>query len=275
MLLGAPETSARHPAAGTGTDPGQLLEPLHRAAMVVRSVTIAAQAAIWPVVEEVALTAATPRPHVTAAGGDVEPVSFNTLASARALVPAGDGSRGQTVIRRYLLGNLHGRFADGGLLASNTDLATTRLVASLDFGAGIRLSVYAASVRPTPEWRSGGSILIGVTGLSKRPIVMFTGTAPARRTTFELAGSCVCAVPRHTRSLYDLLTGGVPTGVSHVAVRTSDGREHGATIFSHGRDWIWVGHARSSQRPVALIGRDSSGAVVTRRTLHGRGGFSR
>ena len=72
MLLGAPETSAGHPAAGTGTDPGQLLEPLHRAAMVVRSVTIAAQAAIWPVVEEVALTAVTPRPHVTAAGGDVE-----------------------------------------------------------------------------------------------------------------------------------------------------------------------------------------------------------
>jgi hypothetical protein len=48
-----------------------------------------------------------------------------------------------------------------------------------------------------------------------------------------------------------------------------------ATIFGHGREWIWVGHARSSQRPVALIGRDASGAVVTRRTLHGRAGFGR
>jgi hypothetical protein len=203
----------------------------------------------------------------------LEPVFFNTLASARALVPPSDGSRGQTVIRRYLLGNMHGRFADGGLIASHTDLASTRLVASLGFGEGIRLSVYAASVQPTPEWRSGGSILIGVTGLSQRPIVMFTSTTPARRATFELAGSCVCAIPRHTRSLYNLLTGGVPTGVSHVAVRTSDGREHAATIFGHGREWIWVGHARSSQRPVALIGRDASGAVMTRRALHGRGGY--
>jgi hypothetical protein len=205
----------------------------------------------------------------------LEPTFFNTLASARALVPASDGSRGQTVIRRYLLDNMHGRFADGGLIASHTDLASTRAVASLGFGEGIRLTVYAAPVRPTPEWRSGGSILIGVTGLSKRPIVMFTSTTPARRATFELAGSCVCAIPRHTNSLYDLLTGGVPTGVSHVAVRTSDGRVHDATIFEHGREWIWVGHARSSQRPVALIGRDTSGAIVTRRTLHGRGGFSR
>ncbi len=200
--------------------------------------------------------------------------TFNTLAAARALVPAGDGSRGQTAIRRFLLDGLTARIADGGALAASTDLAATRLVGSLAFGHGVAVSVYAAPVRPLPAWPGVGSIILGLASGSERPILSFSGQRGPRTTAFGLSGGCVCAVPRHPDAIYDVLVGGVPLRVAHVSVRTADGHEHAATIFAGGGQWIWLGHDGPARRPVMLIGRDAAGATVVTRRLHGRGGFS-
>jgi hypothetical protein len=203
------------------------------------------------------------------------PASFNTLSAARALVPVGDGSRGQTAIRRYLLDGLNSRMADGGALAASTDLAATRLVGSLAFGHGVGVSVYAAPVRLLPGRAGSGSIILGLASGSVRPILSFGGEGAPRGAAFALAGGCVCAIPRHPEAMYDTLFGGVPLGVTRVAVRTSDGREHAATIFAGGDQWIWLGRDGPAQRPVMLIGRDAAGATVVTRQLRGRGGFSR
>jgi hypothetical protein len=203
------------------------------------------------------------------------PVSFNTYAAARALVPAADGSRGQEAIRRYLLGGLDFEMADGGLLASHTDIARTQLAASLGFGHGLRVSIYAAPVRKLPQWRGDGAIVIGLDGRSARPVLAFGGVASVRGKSFDFSGGCVCAVPGSADAMYDFLIGSVPIGVSRVAVRTSDGHEHPATVLAGGLQWIWLGRDVPPRRPVALIGRNAGGTVVVTRRLHGRGGMGR
>jgi hypothetical protein len=201
------------------------------------------------------------------------PANFNTLSAARALVPASDGSRGQTAIRRYLLDGLDSRMADGGALAAATDLAGTRVVGQLTFAPGVGVTVYAAPVRPLLERSGAGSIILGLANGSARPILSFGGEGAPRGTAFDLAGGCVCAVPRHAEAMYDVLFGGVPLRVTRVAVRTADGREHAATIFAGGGRWVWLGRDGPALRPVMLIGRDAAGATVVTRRLHGRGGF--
>jgi hypothetical protein len=205
----------------------------------------------------------------------LEPTAFNTLAAARALVPASDGSRGQDAMRHFLLDGLSQRLTDGGALASATDVAGTRSVASLTFGGAGDVTVYAAPVRPTPSLPGGGSIILGIGRGSDRAIVAFSGVGGPRRPAFGLSGGCVCALPGHPAATYDLLVGSVPLGATRVAVRTFDGATHAATVFAAGSLWIWVGHDRPAGRPIRLIARDAAGAVVTTRPLHGKGGFGR
>jgi hypothetical protein len=199
------------------------------------------------------------------------PTAFNTLAAARALVPASDGSRGQDAVRRFLLDGLTSLMPDGGAMASHTDIAGTKLVAALGFGDGRRVSIYAAPVGRMHGWRNDGSILVGLDDGGRR-ILSFSGVEFARDESFGPSFSSLGVLPGHPGSEYDLLVGRVPSGTSSVQVRTADGREHRATFFLGGRQWIWLGHHTATRRPVVLVGRDASGAVVTTRRLHGRGG---
>lgn len=197
----------------------------------------------------------------------LEPATFNTLATARTLVPASDGSRGQTAVRRFLLGNLSAQFADGGNLAAHTEIGATERVASLRFADGVRVDLYAAPVRRMGGWPRGGTILLGLSDASVRPIVSFVGTASAPSATFRGASQCRCAIPGHQQDTFTLLREAVPRGVASVAVRTSDGRERPASVYQGGSEWIWVGRDTPSAQPVELVGRDAAGAVVTTRRL--------
>jgi hypothetical protein len=193
----------------------------------------------------------------------LQPTTFNTLAAARALVPAGDGSRGQAAIRRYLLGRIESRSGDGGDIASHTDISQTALVASLPLAEGVRVSVYAAPVRGVHG--ANGTILVGLDNRYRQPLMTFWGIDGRRGSRFESAGSCTC-VPPNSASSFSFLYGMVPRNVSAVSVRTSDDREHHARLFDGGRQWVWIGLA---ERPSALIGRAASGAVVTTLPLRG------
>lgn len=203
----------------------------------------------------------------------LDPVAFNTLATARALVPAADGSRGQTAVRRYLLDNLSAQFADGGNLAAHTDIGATARVASLRFVDGVRIDFYAAPVRRLRGWPHGGAILLGLTDASARPVVSFVDVSSPPGATFQSVGGCGCVIPGHQHDAFALLREAVPRGVASVAVRTADGREHRASLYRGGREWIWVGRDTASARPVALIGRNAEGRVVTTRRLRGRNGL--
>ena len=82
---------------------------------------------------------------------------------------------------------------------------------------------------------------------------------------------CMCALPGHADTRFVLMLGYVPRGVAKVSVRTADGREHAATIFDKGREWVWVARAVHARRPVALIRRNAAGAVVAQLKLRGWG----
>jgi hypothetical protein len=198
----------------------------------------------------------------------LEPVNFNTLAAARALVPAADGSRGQRAVRRLLLGNLESAGADGGLLASHTDIGQTRRLATLAFAHGLRLSVYATPVRPFSGWRAGGALLIALDNRSERPVYTGLGASSSPAAAFWGATGGSLVVPGSPQARFRLLYGDVPRGSASVGIRTADGREHPAAVYAGGRSWVWVGRGwQAPQRPVALVGRDASGAVVTTRRL--------
>jgi hypothetical protein len=211
----------------------------------------------------------------------LNPANFNTLATARALVPAGDGSPGQEAVRRMLLADIESRRSDGGDLASHTELRFTRLVGTMAFAHAPRLSLYATPVSPLRTWMGkSGFLLVGIAGRSPRPVVVFSGQTPTDRHGFSNPGNwftpygCVCQIPGYPKSAFVLLTGFAPGGASRVSVRTADRRERDATIFDNGLEWAWLGRDDPAPRPVALIGRDASGAIVARQRLHGRGGFS-
>jgi hypothetical protein len=210
----------------------------------------------------------------------LNPVNFNTLAAARALVPAGDGSPGQAAVRRLLLSDIDSRRGDGGDLASHTELRFTRLVGTMAFAHAPRLSLYATPVSPLPPWTGrGGFLLVGIAGHSPRPVVVFSGQTATDRHGFSNPGNaftpygCSCQIPGYPGSQFVLLSGFAPRDASRVSVRTADGREHEATVFDNGLEWVWLGHDDPSPRPVALIGRSASGAIVATQRLHGRGGF--
>lgn len=197
----------------------------------------------------------------------LEPVSFNTLAAARALVPAGDGSRGQRAVRRALLANLESPLADGGLLASHADIARTKRVAMLAFADDLRVSVYATPVRPFGGWRAGGAILIALDNRSEQPVYTGMGASSPPAAAFWGAAGGSLVVPGSPQAQFRLLYGDVPRGSTRVGVRTADGREHPAAVYAGGRAWVWVGRDWQAPRPVALVGRDASGAAVTTRRL--------
>jgi hypothetical protein len=193
----------------------------------------------------------------------LNPVSFNTLAEARALVPAADGSRGQQAVRRWLLQLLVSpMFGDGGLLASHVDLAATTHVATLRKESGARVDVYGAPVRRILGWRRGGFLLLGLVARSGQlPFFQITAS-PRAGSTFGRPAGCRCM-----RNGYVLLNGQVPRGVRRVSIRTRDGHDLRARLFAYGREWAWVGREAGSAAPVELVGRDASGAVVTTRKL--------
>ncbi len=199
----------------------------------------------------------------------LDPISFNTLAAARALVPAGNGSRAQEAIRRVLLDQLPSGVGDGGALASQTDLAKTSFVTSLAFSESLRLSLYAAPIGHVHGWPGNGSILAGIDNHSARPVVSRVG-ANARATAAFDVGSCSCVLPGHPRATFVLLYGSVPSGVSTITVRSFDGRESRAAILASGREWVWLGHDAKSTRPIALTGRDEAGTTITTHHLTGR-----
>jgi hypothetical protein len=203
----------------------------------------------------------------------LDPLSFNTLAEARALVPASDGSRGQNAVRQMLLGDLTSKYVnDGGEVASHTELARTTQVASMGFPGGIRVSVFATPVRRIPGWRVGGTILVSITNRSARSIGGGVGSNELRGAYFRSVAGCGCAVRGHLSLGYSLLYGDVPRKATRVSVRTSDGREHAARIVAGGAEWIWAARDFGARRPVELIGRNASGRVVATRRLYGRDG---
>ncbi len=204
----------------------------------------------------------------------LNPVNFNTLAQARGLVPAGNGSLGQRALRRYLLQGLSARTSDGGDLASHTEIEFTRLLGSVSFGHGLKLAVYGAPVRPLRTWAGrGGSLIVGVSGASTKAVTSFADThvqGPHAYVPFGPFG-CVCGLPGRANTRFVLLLGYVPRGVAKLSVRTADGREHAAAIFDNGREWVWVARAVHARRPVALIRRSAAGAVVAHLKLRGWG----
>jgi hypothetical protein len=203
----------------------------------------------------------------------LQPESFNTLAAARALVPPSDGTRGQDAIRSYLLRNLTNRFADGGMLASHTSIASTRLVAKLTFPDRLSVAIYAAPVEPATPGRPGGSIIIGLASNSARPILVINAINPRRGRSFEGPGGCRCAIPGHLTDTYNVLTGNVPNNVTRVSIRTTRGKETAATLFNAGQQWIWIGRSIPTQHPTRLVGRNARGAVIVTRALRGQGGL--
>jgi hypothetical protein len=205
----------------------------------------------------------------------LEPVSFNTLAEARALVPAGDGSRAQQAVRRVLLADIESPdVGDGGLVASHTLLAQTSRVGAIAFPGRLDLQVYATPVRRIAGWRTDGTIVIARTNRSQRPVFAGVGVNEPRAASFRSVAGCGCSVPGHDQWGYHLLQGDVPLGVTRVSVRLSDGRELAAHLIAHGAAWIWVERSRTGVRPVGLVGRGPSGALVASRALHGLDGNS-
>jgi hypothetical protein len=193
----------------------------------------------------------------------LEPVSFNTLAEARALVPTGNGSRGQEAVARWLRQLLVSpMFGDGGMLASHVDLAATVHIASLRKEDGTPVDVYGAPVRRVPHWPNSGYLLLTLVAGRSQPAAFEITASPRLRATFERPGGCLCM-----RNGYALLHGPVPRGVTRVSIRTRDGRRLSARLFAHGRAWAWVGRSEGSAAPVELVGRNTAGAVVTERKL--------
>lgn len=198
------------------------------------------------------------------------PAYFNTLAAAQALVPKSDGSPGEDAIRRFLLNGLHGRFADGGAAASRTDLAHTERIASHRAGSGRTLTIYAAPVRAGAGSQPGGLIILGIVNGSTRPLLFFSGVNPRAGSTFESMGSCTC-VPGGASSALSFMYGAVPRHATRVSVRTADGREEAAHLFNGGRNWVFIGGATPTVRPIALVAHDAAGKLVTQKRLRGPG----
>jgi hypothetical protein len=196
----------------------------------------------------------------------LSPTSFNTLAEARALVPASDGSTAQNAIRRLLLQNIESRIGDGGLQASHTRLSHTIFVTTLRFPSGLHVSAYTAPITPLQQGAPGGTLIIGLDGRSTRP-VFYVGSVNTGRASDFGAFTCGCVVPGHPRAQFTAMAGNVPRGVRRVSVRMSDGSEHPAVVFAHGTQWMLLAR-RTRARPVALIGRNATGtALVTRSVL--------
>jgi hypothetical protein len=197
----------------------------------------------------------------------LSPVSFNTLAEARALVPRSDGSAAQNAIRGQLLDEIESRMGDGGLFASHTKLSDTRFVTSLSVGSHLKVSVYAVPVTPIPSYGSaGGALVAAVGGQARRPLFMATSA-------FGFPGAeGGAALPGHPQAQLTIMTGATPARVRRVSVRTTDGRETPAVLFDNGRGWVWLARSAPGLRPVEVIGRDASGAIVLRRRALGARG---
>jgi hypothetical protein len=195
----------------------------------------------------------------------LNPGSFNTLAAARALVPAADGSLGQRAVRAYLLAGLDTGTGDGGDFASHADLAHTKLIEFLTFPRGVRFSLFATPFRPLEGFPRGGTLLIGTSDKATQPVLGIVSAGDARPRKFASGRSpygCACSLPGHPTIAIVELYDTVPRGVTHVDVRTADGHEHAAQLFNHGRQWVWIGHGAPAPKPVALVGRDTRGHVV-------------
>jgi hypothetical protein len=195
----------------------------------------------------------------------LNPVRFNTLAGARALVPADDGSLGERAARTYLLAGLATRTGDGGDFASHADLAHTKLIESLAFPHGVRFSLFATPFRPLEGFPRGGTLLVGASDNASQPALGTVGADDARPRKFASGRSpygCECALPGHPAIAIVELYDTVPRGVSRVGVRTADGHVYAAQLFNRGRQWVWIGHGAPAPKPVELVGRDVRGHVV-------------
>lgn len=187
----------------------------------------------------------------------MSPLSFNTLAEAQALVPRSDGSVVQNAIRGQLLDEIEGQIGDGGLFASHVQLSETRLVASLG-----KVRVYAVPVTPFPSsGRVAGALVAAVGAHSERPIFMATSEAgfPGAE------GGAV--LPGHPETRVTIMTGATPARARRVSARTTDGREIPAVLFDHDRGWVWLVRSVRGRRPVEIIARDTSGAIVHRQRV--------
>lgn len=193
----------------------------------------------------------------------LNPVSFNTLAEARAVVPASDGSPGQNAIRRMLLRPLKSSaLSDGGLFASHVDISATARLDSLRFKDGTELVVYGTPVRSFPGW-PGTSALVTVKSGHEVGFLPAPGASADSRFDTVIDGSSNFG--RHHWSRFVLLVGGVPRRVARIVVRTGDGREHPVRVFNHGASWAWLAPRSATTWSTTIIGRDASGAVIARR----------
>jgi hypothetical protein len=196
--------------------------------------------------------------------------SFNTLAAARALVPRSDGSPAQNAVRAELLGELGTHLGDGGSLASRVELTKTSTATTVRLDPTLRVTLYVTPVRPLKGMGlTGGYLLIGLDGRSSKPVMTFSASGSRRSSQLQQPFECTCGVMHHPGVLFSVMSGPVPTGVSRIDVRTSDGRLHRATIILGGQAWAWMGPWSGTSRPAALVGRDASGARVTSLRLRG------
>ena len=83
------------------------------------------------------------------------PESFNTLAEARALVPASDGSAAQNAIRRVLLDAIESRIGDGGLQASHTQPRRDAVRRVARVPEALKVSCYSRPDHPASPRRPG------------------------------------------------------------------------------------------------------------------------
>ncbi|HEY1478860.1 MAG TPA: hypothetical protein VGF46_02465 [Gaiellales bacterium] len=199
----------------------------------------------------------------------LDPMRFNTLAEARALVPTSNGTRGQNAVRRFLLGGIGSPYqGDGGRFASATTITGTRQIAGIGYPDGQHVSVYSTPVGQIPGWHVPGSIMLALANGSDDAVAVLSGVGGHRQRSFESAGGGVSGIPGHIADQFFFLSGNVPIGVTRVILRTSDGRDHRTHVIP-GVAWAWAGRHTGTLRPVRLTGLDANGAVVTTRVLHG------
>ena len=162
----------------------------------------------------------------------LEPVTFNTLAAARALVPASDGSRGQDGDQVASCStSLDSQIPDGGAFASHTDLAATERVADA------RLRRGPAASRSTR--RPSGGCAAGARRVDPRRPGRPRPCDPLRRRGADRPASFGaepqrrgCPVPDDRTATTTSSSGACPRSASqHPRAHAPTGGEHPAKTF--------------------------------------------
>ena len=188
------------------------------------------------------------------------PASFNTLAAARALVPAGDGSRGQDAIRRYLLEGLDSRLTPTGARSPrNRSLRHAARSVAWRSLPGRRARSMRRRCGHMSDRAGVGSIILGLAdGLRARSC---RSAARVRAAGARRSGSPAGAMRGSAAPGGDLRRALRRRAAPRRARRGahSDGRERARRSSPPAASGSGSGTNGPAQRPVPLVGRDAAG----------------